>query len=252
MGPWPTARRAGSRARRARAVSRAVGLCQVAMTGNGKSGLALALVATPPIVEKASPAISVLSRVSRKATWPGVWPGAAMTSSEPTRSPGLSVRVGRGLGAGVGAAHLGLGRLAGVGGLVLRQQPRVALGDRDLDAREGLGERVERADVVAVGVGQRDPHDRAAELLGRGLDRLGAAGERGVDQRQPVLLLHEVGVDEAEARDAGEAHAFSSRATHSMCGVWGNMSTGWTVLRTQPASTSCAALGASVVGLQET
>ena len=52
-------------------------------------------VTTPPIVEYASPAISVRSRVSRNATWPGEWPGAATTSSEPTRSPGANVRVGR-------------------------------------------------------------------------------------------------------------------------------------------------------------
>lgn len=45
---------------------------------------------------------------------------------------------------------------------------------------------------------------------------------------------------------------FSSSATHSMCGVWGNMSTGRTFTSRYPASTICAALGASVVGLQET
>ena len=41
-------------------------------------------------------------------------------------------------------------------------------------------------------------------------------------------------------------------ATHSMCGVWGNMSTGCTRSSAQPASASCRAFGASVVGLQET
>ena len=49
--PWPTARRAGSRARRARAVSSAVGRCQVARAGSGKRGLGFAVVATPPSVE---------------------------------------------------------------------------------------------------------------------------------------------------------------------------------------------------------
>ena len=44
----------------------------------------------------------------------------------------------------------------------------------------------------------------------------------------------------------------SSSATHSMCGVCGNMSTGRTRASDQPASTSCAAFGASVVGLQDT
>ena len=44
----------------------------------------------------------------------------------------------------------------------------------------------------------------------------------------------------------------SNSATHSMCGVWGNMSTGRTLTRRKPASTIWRAFGASVVGLQET
>jgi hypothetical protein len=48
-------------------------------------------------------------------------------------------------------------------------------------------QRVERADVVAVGMRERDPRDRPAELLGRGDDRLLPAADRRVDERQPVL-----------------------------------------------------------------
>ena len=123
-----------------------------------------------------------------------------------------------------------------------------------LDVGELRGEGVEPADVVLVRVRERDADDRAAGLLGGGEDRLGRARvHRRVDQRQAVVLVDEERVDEAgEARDADAAHARSSSATHSMCGVWGNMSTGRTVLSVQPASTSCAAFGASVVGLQET
>ena len=62
-------------------------------SGNGRLGFAV--VATPPSVVYASPQSSVPSRRSKKATCPGVWPGAATTSSEPTMSPGASVRVGR-------------------------------------------------------------------------------------------------------------------------------------------------------------
>ena len=122
----------------------------------------------------------------------------------------------------------------------------------DLDARQLGGEPVEPADVVLVRVRERDADDRAARLAGRGEDRLRPAeAHRRVDQRQAVVLLDEEGVDDPEqARDAD--HARSSSATHSMCGVWGNMSTGRTRLSVQPASTSCAAFGASVVGLQET
>ena len=49
--PWPGARRFGFSARSDRAVSSAVGLCQVASAGSGKRGFALAQVATPPKVE---------------------------------------------------------------------------------------------------------------------------------------------------------------------------------------------------------
>ncbi len=57
--------------------------------------------------------------------------------------------------------------------------------------------------------------------------------------------------DDDGAHEAREAY-LSSTATHSMCGVCGNMSTGRTRVSAYPASTSCAAFGASVVGLQET
>ena len=108
--------------------------------------------------------------------------------------------------------------------------------------------------MVLVRVGERDADDRAAVALGGGEDRLGGARvHRRVDQRHAVVLVDEERVDRpGEARDAEAAHERSSSATHSMCGVWGNMSTGRTVFSVQPASTSWAAFGASVVGLQET
>src|SRR6478609_37183 len=91
IAPWPGASRAGSSARSARALSITVGRCHVASAGSGKRGLGLADVATPPSVENVSPQYTVRSRVSSSATWPGVCPGLATTSSEPTRSPGVSV-----------------------------------------------------------------------------------------------------------------------------------------------------------------
>ena len=119
----------------------------------------------------------------------------------------------------------------GSGDLSLGQQPRVARGDQDLRVRERGGERVEPADVVLVGVGERRCGRSGAAALRRGSPSR-RRGERGVDQRQPVVLVDEVGVDEAaEARDADAAHVRSSSATHSMCGVCGNMSTGRTLLQ---------------------
>ena len=55
--PWPAASCAGLSARSSRAVSRAVGRCQVEVAGSGKRGLGFAVVATPPSVVYASPEI---------------------------------------------------------------------------------------------------------------------------------------------------------------------------------------------------
>jgi hypothetical protein len=63
----------------------------------------------------------------------------------------------------------------------------VELGHQDLDA-EALLQRVERADVVPVAEGERDPADRAAGLLG-GRDQLvGGTADRRVHEREPVSV----------------------------------------------------------------
>ena len=86
------------------------------------------------------------------------------------------------------------------------------------------------ADGVVVG-----PHRGVAEHRAARRERLGDGLLEARGDAEPAL-----------------AHAFSSSATHSMCGVWGNMSTGRTRRSLYPASTSWAALGASVVGLHDT
>ena len=162
-GPAPAA---PASARAARGRSRAsVGRCQVDIAGSGKRRLGFAVVATPPSVVNASPQSSVPSRVSRKATCPGVWPGEATTSSEPTRSPGASGPRRPRLGARVAAAQLGL-RLAGISVLSLASSRASRAEIRTSTPGSAAASVVERADVVAVGVGQRDPHDRRAELRG--------------------------------------------------------------------------------------
>ena len=47
-----------------------------------------------------------------------------------------------------------------------------------------------------------------AERLGGGQDPAVGAREHRVDEREPVLLLDEVGVDEAEAVDLVNGHSF--------------------------------------------
>src|SRR3954452_18489908 len=103
----------------------------------------------------------------------------------------------------VAAAQLAL-RLVGIEALVAGEEARVARGDRDLGLRQRGGERVERADVVAVGVRQRDPDDRRVELTRGGEDRVLAARDHRVDEREPVVLHDEERVDRTEAREADE------------------------------------------------
>ena len=60
--------------------------------------------------------------------------------------------------------------------------------------------------MVAVRVGEGDAEDGLAEFLRGGEDARAGAGNQRVDQRQPVLLLDEVGVDEQapDAMDLGK------------------------------------------------
>ena len=177
---------------------------------SGKGRRTLSVVATPPSVVYASPQSSVPSRRSKKATCPGVWPGAATTSSEPTRSPG------RRASASAASWPPGSCRAAWPAARRGRATCPCAAGARR--AREmrtstpgsAAASVVERADVVAVGVGQRDADDRRAELLGGRAGRLGAARDQRVDEREPVVLGDEVGVDEAEAGDASQVSGHRS------------------------------------------
>ena len=87
-------RRFGSSARSARAVASAVGRCQVAIVGERKEPVRLGRGGDPAEGRVGVGAEERAVAGSRKARWPGVWPGAANASSDPTRSPGSSVRVG--------------------------------------------------------------------------------------------------------------------------------------------------------------
>ncbi len=63
---------------------------------------------------------------------------------------------------------------------------------------------VERPDVVAVAVGERDAADRGAELRRGGDQVVGRAARRGVDERETVVLADEEGVHEAESGELGD------------------------------------------------
>ena len=81
-----------------------------------------------------------------------------------------------------------------------------------------------------------------------------ASHSRGSRSAHPAHLPRRDRVPRPRRSRAASAQpsSRSSNATHSMWGVWGNMSTGRTLTSRKPASTIWRALGASVVGLQET
>ena len=102
------------------------------------------------------------------------------------------------------APDLGL-RLRRVERLVLSQQALVAARDDHLGVGQLRRERVERADVVAVGVGEDDARHRGAHAPGGVEDRGRRAPDHRVDHCEPVVLSDEVGVDDSEAGHTGGA-----------------------------------------------
>ena len=118
---------------------------------------------------------------------------------------------GRGGRARIAASQLPL-RLAGIERTIRRlaQQAGIALGDDHLGLRQGSAERIERADVVAVGVREHDPPDRPPGARGGVEDQPGAARHHCVHERVAVVLCNQVGVDEPQASDARDA-------SHRLC-----------------------------------
>jgi hypothetical protein len=49
-----------------------------------------------------------------------------------------------------------------------------------------------------MGVGEHDANDRLTQSLCRLDDRLRLTGYAGVDQREPILLAHQVAIDETQ------------------------------------------------------
>src|SRR5579872_1675137 len=112
--------------------------------------------------------------------------------------------VGRtGLDGGVGATQLAL-RFIPVEGAFPGQEARVADRGKQLRLRQSSVQRIGRADVVHVGVGEDDPKDRRAHLASRRLDCPGAPGYGRVDQREAVVLAHQVSVDREDVGEASE------------------------------------------------
>ena len=68
-------------------------------------------------------------------------------------------------------------------------------------------QRVERPDVVDVGVRDGDPDDRRPDRPGLREDPGVGAGQRGVDEREPVVLPDEVGVRDPEVDELDEVVA---------------------------------------------
>lgn len=91
-------------------------------------------------------------------------------------------------------------RLARIERLVPCKETRIPLRDRNFYlGPELLVQRIQRADVVTVRVGQEDPAHRRARAYCSVQHPFGAARDHGVDKRETVILPHEVAVDETEA-----------------------------------------------------
>lgn len=160
-------------------------------------------MATPPTVANASPQSSVPSRSSSRA----ICPGTTGRGDDQQRTDVVARLEGGGRagpGALEAAAELGLG-LVGIDRVIAGEQAGIAGRDQDLDVGQGRRERVERADVVVVGVGQHDPLDRAVERGRCRLQLAGAAAQHRVDEGQAVVLGDQVGVDEPEPGHADGA-----------------------------------------------
>ncbi len=89
----------------------------------------------------------------------------------------------------------------------------IELGHRDLQlAVEPAAQLVQRADMVAVPVRERDAPDRRARLR-RGVEqRASTAWDGGVDEREAVVLPHEEGVNEAQPRELENGRSELTRA----------------------------------------
>src|SRR5207248_4247025 len=122
-----------------------------------------------------------------------------------------------------------------------------------------LGVRPERRDFA----GELEPRDvlrrpGRSGIAAQTLVHVSPVDARGTNADEHLALAR-LGVrmpldHEPLIADGDRPHyCLSSSATTSMCGVWGNMSTGLTRLSLYPPPcSSWAAFGASVVGLQET
>src|SRR5438093_7307969 len=83
--------------------------------------------------------------------------------------------------------------------------PRVELRHEDLGGvAETFSQGVQRADVVAVAVRERDPANRPARARRGGDELVGRASQRRIDERETVVLADEEGVDEMKPRELGE------------------------------------------------
>ena len=83
-----------------------------------------------------------------------------------------------------------------MGGLRRKGEGALAGGDEELGGwGEEVGEVVDGADVVDVGVGEEDAADETVATAGGFDDGLGEVGEVGIDEGEAVGLADEVAVD---------------------------------------------------------
>src|ERR1700676_4466533 len=83
-------------------------------------------------------------------------------------------------------------RLGGVQALISRQKTRVSLAYRHLHIRQSIMQRVQRADMIDVGMSQHNTCNWHPQLASLPHDRLRLAAHVGIDQRKAIILAYQV------------------------------------------------------------
>ncbi len=200
-GPWPAARRDGSSARSAARRGQVLGAVRRRAVGEREAPVEVVRHFRSPVggedIARDQRAVAgvqerdVAGSVSRR--------GDHLEAADPLAA--AEQHVGLRLDVFPEPRHL-----LAVDLLRARPYARVRLAQEHFDAiAEARHDRVEPAGVVAVAVGEGDAADLPAGVL-CGADQVlrGLAAQSGVDQGEPVVLPHEVGVDEAEPGELDE------------------------------------------------
>ncbi|MNC27322.1 hypothetical protein D3C75_754910 [compost metagenome] len=106
-------------------------------------------------------------------------------------------------------------RLMGHQGHIPGQQPRVPGGDINLSVRQHILQTIQGSHMILMGMGQHNSPDGFAQTGCRLQNSVFAEGHAGVNQGQPVLLLHQVTINRKHTRQKRQlGHSLDSSGFH--------------------------------------